>query len=105
MKIRPDAGWEELPAGGIIDDPGNNAEVERGSWRSERPIFHRDLCNDCLLCWIACPDSAFLVEDGKILAIDYSLCKGCGICVVECPPKVHALEMEPEAALVLKEGG
>ena len=50
-----------------------------------------------MTCWILCPDDSILVEDGKVVGIDYDYCKGCGICAAECPPKVQAFDMKRES--------
>lgn len=89
-------GWKELPMGGIIIKPGSAAEYETGDWRSERPIWDKNKCIQCLNCWIYCPDSAVVVKDGKVVGIDLKHCKGCGICAKICPPKVKAITMELE---------
>jgi len=89
--------WHELPIGGLMVEPGSAEEYRTGDWRTERPIWDKDKCTNCLLCWMFCPDSAIMLEDGKVVGIDYDHCKGCGICAKECPPRVHALDMAPEA--------
>ena len=88
--------WNDLPEGGIMPDAGNSVEYNTGDWRTDRPIWDKDKCISCLICWMFCPDSSIKVEDGKVVGIDYDHCKGCGICAEECPPKVHAIEMKPE---------
>jgi pyruvate ferredoxin oxidoreductase delta subunit len=88
--------WQKVLPGAIIKEPGNAAEYETGSWRTYRPIFHEDRCTQCLLCWIYCPDSAVMVEDGKVVGFNLEHCKGCGICANECPPKCNAITMELE---------
>jgi pyruvate ferredoxin oxidoreductase delta subunit len=93
MKLK---GWKEIPLGGVITEAGNSDEYETGSWRSSRPIRDESKCIHCLLCWIYCPDSSVIVEDGKIVGVDLSHCKGCGICAKECPPKVQAITMVDE---------
>jgi len=92
--------WKEIPIGGIIEEAGNADSYETGSWRTYRPIWDAGKCIHCLACWIACPDSSILLEDGKMVGIDYAHCKGCGICAFECPDKISALEMvlETDAA-------
>jgi pyruvate ferredoxin oxidoreductase delta subunit len=89
--------WQELPKGGLMVEPGSAERYKTGDWRTERPIWDAEKCTSCLLCWIFCPDSSILVEDGKVIGIDYEHCKGCGICAAECPPRVNAIEMKPEA--------
>lgn len=87
-------GWKELPIGCTIDEGGTSRKFKTGDWRSERPEFLKDKCNNCLLCYIYCPDDSILMEDGKVVGIDYDYCKGCGICEGVCVPK--AIEMKPE---------
>ena len=89
-------GWKELAPGAIIEEAGNAVEFKTGDWRTRRPIFYPDRCKHCLFCWLYCPDSSILVEEGKVIGIDYDHCKGCGICVKVCPPKFNALEMVME---------
>jgi len=89
-------GWKDVPRAGLILEPGNAASYETGDWRTFRPVWSKDKCIHCLSCWIFCPDSAIMVEDGKVMGIDYKHCKGCGICSSECPDKVKAIEMVRE---------
>ena len=90
-------GWKELPIGGIILDAGNTDGYITGSWRSFRPIHDKEKCNNCLLCWIFCPDSAIVVEEDKFNRFDYDHCKGCMICVAQCPPHAIVAIAETEA--------
>jgi pyruvate ferredoxin oxidoreductase delta subunit len=96
LKIKPNAGWRELPQGGIIDEGGTAAEFKTGDWRAMRPIWSEEKCIHCLACWINCPDSAIIVKDQKCLGPDLDFCKGCGICAQVCPPKVTAITMVRE---------
>lgn len=89
--------WHELPIGGLMVKAGSAKEYKTGDWRTERPILDLEKCTSCLLCWIFCPDSSILIEDGKVVGIDYDYCKGCGICAKECPPRVQAISMHPES--------
>lgn len=94
--------WQEIPPGGLILEPGNAAAYHTGTWRSLRPQFERDGCNDCLFCWLYCPDGSIVVDAGTVLGIDYDHCKGCGICAAVCPRGV--IIMESEEATALEEG-
>jgi len=86
-------GWKDIPIGGLILEAGNADSYKTGDWKTYRPIHSTEKCTNCLLCWIHCPDSAILVEDGKVIGIDLEHCKGCGLCESICPPKVHAIDM------------
>ena len=89
-------GWKELPEGDILE-PGTAEMFKTGSWRSEKPVWNKEKCINCLICWISCPDSSIMVKEGKMTGIDYDHCKGCGICSRECPVKpVKAILMEQE---------
>lgn len=85
---------EDFPRGAVIPESGNSRDYVTGGWRSERPIRSAEKCNQCLLCWIYCPDSAIDAEDEQVTTFDYDHCKGCGICAAECPQ--DAIEMVPE---------
>jgi pyruvate ferredoxin oxidoreductase delta subunit len=91
---------EKLPRGGVIPTAGNSDDYNVGGWRSERPSREEVACTQCMLCWIFCPDSAVVLEEGKVVGFDFDHCKGCGICAAECPsnPKVgrKAITMAPE---------
>ncbi|MGB9682528.1 MAG: 4Fe-4S binding protein [bacterium] len=90
-------GWKEMPEGIVILEAGNAEEYETGSWRTFRPVVNKEKCTNCLFCWIYCPDSSVIVEDGKMSGFDYSHCKGCGICSKVCP--VKAIEMVEEVTV------
>ena len=92
-------GWRELPIGGAILEPGSSVQNDTGAWRTYVPVRDYDKCIHCLNCWILCPDSAVVVEDGKVVGTDLDHCKGCGICVKACPPKVACMEMKLESEL------
>ncbi|HHT9124205.1 MAG TPA: 4Fe-4S binding protein [Candidatus Brocadiia bacterium] len=87
--------WCEL-SGAVISAPGSSTCIETGTWRTYMPIRDAEKCIQCMRCWIYCPDSAIIVEDGKVVGIDYEHCKGCGICAKECTPKDKAIVMKEE---------
>jgi len=91
------AGWKEIPIGGLIVEAGNAAEYLTGGWRSFRPLIDMERCTNCLICWVYCPDSSILVEDGKMAGFDYDHCKGCGICSEVCPVKCITIVEEAKA--------
>ena len=93
MVLPSDTNWKGIPLAGSIMEPGCSEEYVTGTWRTYRPIHDAEKCIDCMTCWILCPDSAILVEDGKVVGMDYQHCKGCGICAVACPDKVKAITM------------
>lgn len=91
---------QDIPLGAVCVEAGNSIDYITGGWRTDRPIWNKANCRNCMLCWMHCPDSSILVSDKEMIGIDYDHCKGCGICVHECP--FDALSMLPEAEV---EGG
>lgn len=89
-------GWKETPIRGIILEAGSADKYSTGGWRKLKPVFDRTKCIDCMFCWVFCPDSAVIVEKGKMIGFDLEHCKGCGICAMECPDKVKAIKMVEE---------
>ena len=70
--------------------PKEGAGGKTGSWRVFRPVVNKEMCNECELCQMNCPDAAI----DQDLKVDLNFCKGCGICANECPKK--AIEMVRE---------
>ena len=92
---------DEFPRGAVIPAAGNSEGYVTGGWRSERPYRDEEVCTQCMLCWIFCPDTSVTVENGQVTGFDYDHCKGCGICAHECPSNPRfggrrAIEMVPE---------
>ncbi len=85
---------EDFPVGVACPEAGNSIKYITGGWRSMRPVWDKDKCKNCMLCWVYCPDSSIQVEDSAMIGIDFDHCKGCGVCVKEC--KFGALDFVPE---------
>lgn len=85
---------KDLPKGGLIPEAGTAEDYQTGNWRSRRPELDLEKCINCLFCFMWCPDSSVIVENGKVVGFDLKHCKGCGICAEECPK--HAIEMKNE---------
>lgn len=64
-------------------------------WRNTRPFINNDICNNCGLCYLVCPEGVIFNEENE-MNIDYRFCKGCGICAKEC--KKQAITMKKEDA-------
>lgn len=86
--ISPDVSWKDITIGGMIANAGNAELFNTGDWRSMKPIWIKDKCKQCLLCYPVCPDTSILIDnEGKRTDFDYKHCKGCGICAKVCPFK------------------
>ncbi|MDA8218189.1 MAG: 4Fe-4S binding protein [Dehalococcoidales bacterium] len=88
----------QVPLGGILTNVGNSVKYNTGTWRTQRPIHNAEVCTNCLICWINCPDGSIMVSEGKVTGIDQMHCKGCGICAQVCPTK-------PTKAITMAQGG
>ena len=94
--ITRDITWKEITEGGNICSPGNATDFPTGDWRSMKPIWLKEKCTQCLLCYPVCPDTSILVDPstGKRVDFDYDHCKGCGVCYKVCP--FNAIEFVEE---------
>lgn len=88
-------GWREIPIGGLILEAGNAEKYLTGGWRTFRPMFNKEKCKNCLLCWIYCPDSSVKIKQEEVESFYYDYCKGCGICANVCP--FDAIQMVEES--------
>lgn len=88
-------GWRDIPLGGVVPAGGTAVEYKTGAWRSHRPELDREKCNNCLLCWMYCPDCSIGTRDAKLTDFKWDHCKGCGICAEVCP--IGAIKMVEEA--------
>jgi pyruvate ferredoxin oxidoreductase delta subunit len=89
---------EEIGYMTSISRPVKGCAGDTGEWRVFRPVKDDEKCNDCLLCWVYCPEAC--IDKGS-LEIDYQYCKGCGICAVECP--TDAIRMIKEDKTISEE--
>ncbi len=86
--------WHGLAPGGVVvrDEA---VQPKTGDWRTGlRPAADLDLCIDCLLCWLYCPDSAVRLDGAAFAGFDLDFCKGCELCAAVCP--TSAIEMVPD---------
>ena len=85
LDIDENTPWQEMTLGGEIAQGATSVATLTGQWRSNRPVYIRENCKQCLLCAPFCPDSSIPVKDGKRDEFDLDHCKGCGICYKICP--------------------
>lgn len=89
-------GADDLPFAGTV--PSVNKENEKritGNWRSERPVWSKERCTSCLLCWVSCPDAVITYKTPEAMEFNnLKYCKGCGLCAAVCPTKAIAMVSE-----------
>lgn len=76
--------WKDIEKGFIVENPGCAKEYRTGDWRSMKPIYNKDRCVQCGVCYTFCPDAAVNIKDDGFIEINEFYCKGCGICSKEC---------------------
>ena len=81
---RKPIGWKDVPVGAVALEPGNASQYHTGDWRSQRPVFTKERCIKCGICYIFCPDAAILMGAEGYPDVLLEYCKGCGICAREC---------------------
>lgn len=88
--------WNELEPGCVVIEPGNARTYHTGDWRSFSPQLHKERCIKCGLCWIFCPDMAYVQSPEGFYLVELDYCKGCGICARECPTGAISMVEEKE---------
>ena len=97
-------GYDNAPIGGINPRFGNSVMADLSPSRQGYiPLFIKERCINCGLCFSACPDMVFQFAKGEYKGremmvnqgLDYYHCKGCLRCVDVCP--VNALVRGVEA--------
>lgn len=74
-----------------VSRPVKGCAGDTGEWRVFRPVKDSEKCNNCLLCWVYCPEACISKEE---IEIDFQYCKGCGICAAECPTEAIVMVKE-----------
>lgn len=97
-------GYDNMPIGGINPRFGSSVIADLSPSRQGYiPLFIKERCINCGLCFSACPDMVFQFKKGEYKGremmvnqgLDYYHCKGCLRCVDVCP--VNALVRGVEA--------
>jgi len=78
----------------VVESKGSTAVNKTGGWRAHRPVFDKEKCVACGMCWSFCPEGCiYKTKEGKFdVNLDY--CKGCGICAENCPVKAISMVLE-----------
>lgn len=109
-EVQPKWGYAAAPIGGINPNPGSTVMADLSPSRQGYiPLFIKEKCINCGLCFSTCPDMVFQFTKGTFQGkekminqgLDYYHCKGCLRCVEVCP--VQALVKGKEAQVERKE--
>ena len=108
--LRASAALREIPPPALLVEVGfdpprmaapsiyalaNSPERHTGNWRQFRPVLHQELCTQCWICFVRCPEGAITLDVNEYPVVDYDECKGCLLCVHDCP--THAFTTEKES--------
>ena len=102
--VQQEWGYDNMPIGGINPRFGSSVIADLSPSRQGYiPLFIKERCINCGLCFSACPDMVFQFKKGEYKGremmvnqgLDYYHCKGCLRCVDVCP--VNALVRGVEA--------
>ncbi|HYF77197.1 MAG TPA: 4Fe-4S binding protein [Symbiobacteriaceae bacterium] len=88
----------EVPFAGTVKAPvDRNFGMVTNTWRIERPVLTEELCTQCQICMLNCPDACIKLTSNAV-EVDYDFCKGCGLCTATCP--TNAFKDVPELDFV-----
>ena len=73
---------------------GEGHPFRPGDKRGNTPVWDKEKCTRCGLCYLFCPDGAIYRADDGFFEVALEKCKGCKICHSEC--MFGALSIEEE---------
>lgn len=68
-KINEQTPHQELTEGLMLFAAGTSREFNTGEWRTRTPILDHDLCRQCMVCSMVCPDSSIPLKDRNTINI------------------------------------
>ena len=74
----------DIKVGCVLLEEGKAKPFERGTKPTLVPVWDKNMCVRCGLCYIFCPDAAIKRGDDGYYEAHLDYCKGCGICHREC---------------------
>ncbi|MCX8043417.1 MAG: 4Fe-4S binding protein [Desulfobacterota bacterium] len=86
--------YRDLTIGNIVTEPGSAAAYRTGDWRSQRPVWDKNVCVKCGRCASVCPEPCIVHDAEGYYEADLYWCKGCGLCAYECPKKAITMVEE-----------
>lgn len=63
---------------------GSATAFRPGAAVAARPVWDKDRCIRCGICYLFCPHGAIVREADGFFGVDEKACSGCGVCHREC---------------------
>ena len=76
--------WNNTKVGCVLLEEGKAKPFKPDQKPTLIPIWDKEMCVRCGLCYIFCPDAAINREEDGYYGANLDYCKGCGICHQEC---------------------
>ena len=74
-KINEQTPHQDLTEGLMLFAGGTSKQFHTGEWRTRTPILDQDLCRQCMVCSMVCPDSSIPLKDGERVEFDMTTVK------------------------------
>jgi len=78
----------------MIDLPITEKFCSNQDWRNNKPVWDKEKCVHCGICYLFCPDSAIRADEEGYYQAELEYCKGCGLCARQCPTGCILMEEE-----------
>ena len=95
--------WSETKVGCVLLEEGKAKPFEPSEKPLLIPLWDKEMCVRCGICYLFCPDAAIKRGDDGFYEANLDYCKGCGICSFECPTDPKSIEMKLETDVAEKD--
>ncbi len=76
--------WDHTKVGCVLLEEGKAEPFEPGQKPTLVPVWDKNMCVRCGLCYLFCPDAAIKRGEDGYFEANLNYCKGCSICHKEC---------------------
>jgi pyruvate ferredoxin oxidoreductase delta subunit len=76
--------FKQEKVGCCLLETGRAKPYTPGTKPALQPVWDKNVCARCALCYLYCPDAAISRQEDGFFDVDIKFCTGCGICQREC---------------------